>query len=182
MNRHLIAEGATDLAILQEVLRPELEANHLRLWAAGGKSAADSMARTVLAVRREPVVLLVDSDGRPREEEERYYEASLGEAAPREMWRVCLADPSIEICFFDPPESVTGLFGVTLSDADGVLARFRPRQVLDRLLSQQGVPSTPEGIRAFLAGKDLSVLRESELIKRIRRALDEVREHAVEVV
>ena len=174
MQTHIVVECNTDAAILKMVLAPELAGNGMRIWSAGAKSAADSLARTLLSVREEPTILVVDSDSESDTEERQFFENSLHRVAAKEMWRLCLAVPTIESCFFDHPEFVEDLFAIKLSEADKVLARFRPKDVLEKLFQSKGMRYSPESISTLLKDKDLTLLRESNLLRDIRKALAEI--------
>jgi hypothetical protein len=176
---HIVTEGDLDVAILRAILKPELDNKQTRIWSAGARSAADSLARSILAVRNEPVILVVDTDNQPVREVENHFEHSLGAAGPREMWRVCLAVPTIEAVFFDNPATFVELFDDSISESDKVLARFQPKEVLEKVLAQLNFKYNPEGVTAFLAKKGVSPLRQSRLVEAILKSVTELATTAV---
>jgi hypothetical protein len=177
MRRYLVTEAPTDVALLEVCLKPERAEHPLSFYAPESKSEAESVARSFLAVRHEPVVLVLNTNtNHPGsiEEQRDYFEGMLARGGPPEMWRVCLAIPEIESCFFDDLDFVERLFQTKLSEGDRVRAEFQPRAMLEKLFLTQNVPYTPEGIAQFLGDKDLSPIRESRLVREVREALDAV--------
>lgn len=111
----IIVEGEEDRAVLDAVLRPERAQLDLRLVAAGGRSAAVSTGRTLLASQNEPTLVVVDGDGadRARLRDELY--ASLSAASIGAACGVLVIDPDLDTWVF----SETGVLDRVLGQAAG---------------------------------------------------------------
>jgi hypothetical protein len=180
MTSHIVTEGPRDVALLRELLAPEREKYRVDFFSAGAKSAADSLARSILLVRHEPVILVVDADSTDPslvKEQQDYFTASLREVAPPDMWRVCLAIPEVEICFFDDIDFLQQLLGVQLTEEERARSKFQPKQVLESLFRKKNLPFSAAAMVVLLHDKDISPLRNSALITEIRKALEEVSAH-----
>ena len=62
MRCHVVVEGESDGRFIEQLLRRSYGPEQVRIVVAGGASAVTSSARTILATRREPVVVMVDAD------------------------------------------------------------------------------------------------------------------------
>ena len=182
MTIHLVTDRKIDSAILETVLGREIDRDGLQIHFTGTRSGAASKARTILVVRKEPVILVLECDDRTLGEEQQWHEGQLNRGGPRELWRVLLVVPTLDVCFFDHPEFVEGLFEAKLSEVDKMLARFRPREVIEKLFLSKGMPYTPESIANFLGDKDLSLLRESYPFRDIRKAIQEIQATVAQAV
>jgi hypothetical protein len=175
MHCYIIVAEPTGVALLKEILRPQVVERPLTIREGGVKSDAGRRARSLLVFRRDPVVVVTDTktnDPASVEELRDYVEYGLSEAARRDRWKVCMAVPELEICFFDDPSFVEQLFQTKLSEGDKVRAEFRPKEVLARLFQQKQIPYTEAGIAQFLGSQDLSPVRQSRLIREILEGVD----------
>jgi hypothetical protein len=143
MIHHVIAEGRTDIAVLKALLAPALSAAKgsvaVDFMEGGGWSAAESLARSILAIDREPVALVIDADSTsPTQIEERraVTEGLLGLYAPRSRWVVILMVPTIEELFFTAPTFLAEMLGLKTKVPAAILqqARFEPKVALTKLL------------------------------------------------
>jgi hypothetical protein len=174
---YIIAEGSTDVVILQALLQPELSISPIEFFSTGAKSGVDSLARSILVVQREPVIAVMDTDTTDPngiDEQRDFFTQSLGEVAPRDLWRVCLAVPEIEICFFHDIAATERLFQVTLPEEARMRARVQPKAVLTDLMKQLGRNYTPQHLQTLLDGQDLSAFRESPVIREVRQAVQAI--------
>lgn len=97
-NIHFVAEGKRDAHRLRAILKPHgIDARHI--INGGGKGAAISGARTILALKHHPVVLVLDADTTNeteiREERERLQEL-LSSASGGSDCRAFLAVPTLD--------------------------------------------------------------------------------------
>ncbi|MBI2301936.1 MAG: hypothetical protein HYU66_23790 [Armatimonadetes bacterium] len=132
----VVVEGITDRLLLERLLEEELASGLIRrIVEAGGRSAAESLGRTVLAVRRQPVVVVMDADSTDQEAiaaRRSYLESALAMVGPPPLWRVVLAVPVLEACLLDHPDVAADLLGHALSPSELELAEEAPTLLLSR--------------------------------------------------
>jgi len=123
--------------MLARLLSAEQEAGLIEIRAAGPSSSLYSAARTLLAVRGEPVALLLDADSTDPEAVARRRltaEEVVGDVANSAPLRVLVAVPALEALLFLRPDPVARAFGTTASDEHTLeLGRMNPREALKRL-------------------------------------------------
>lgn len=106
MKVYIVAEGQTDVALLQRLLQGRLGTD-VEFVSGGGRSAAISLAQSLLLARLQPVALVMDADSvvieRVHEQENIYYDL-LQARAMGVPFRVLLAVPAIEFLFFESPD------------------------------------------------------------------------------
>lgn len=139
MDTVLITEGHTDAQILRWCLSNEIDELGLRVLSAGGKSAADSVARTILVARRRPVALAVDADttdANAAQEKRQFYVQSLKEVAGTTPFAVELFIPTIEVVITDSPllrQLARGAQQKTVGETSS------PRDILESLAGHRGM-------------------------------------------
>lgn len=147
MKVYVLAEGMTDVLLLRRLLHKRTTAD-VEFVAAGEKSAAISLAQSLLVARLQPVVVVMDADSvvmeRVREQENIYFDL-LQPHAMGVPFRVLLAVPAVEFLFFEVPE-ILAEFGVEVTERDSIDAKYRPKQALDRLLRRTGAPTRDQFI------------------------------------
>jgi hypothetical protein len=168
---NLVTEGRRHAELLRAVL-PEISQAHddvaFEIWEGQGWSDADSLARSILAVRREPVVLIVDANSTDEQSiEERRLDLAdlLRQYGPREMWAVVLMVPEIEAIFFEDVALLRSLLGVQPKGRVLEKAKYNPREALEELLKQVGM--TYPAFLKTLQSADLSKLREAHQLRPI---------------
>src|SRR5947207_6144800 len=63
MDVHVVTEGKTDELLVRKLLTDELIHHpQIRVVEAGGRSSAQSLARSILGARSEPVAVVIDAD------------------------------------------------------------------------------------------------------------------------
>jgi hypothetical protein len=143
MKYHVITEGTTDVAVLKALLWRSISAAKATVAvdfeAAGGWSAAEALARSILAIDREPVALVIDSDTTsPQQIEERRAVTAglLGLYAPPSQWVVVVMVPMIEAIFFKDPAFLASVLGLKAKVSPAILhrAKFEPKPALDELI------------------------------------------------
>jgi hypothetical protein len=175
MDCFIVAEGSTDTAWLKWALAPETKRYRISFLEGGGKSAAMSLARSILAVRRDPVILVLDADtADPKEvrELEQVVREAIGLVAPESIWRVFLAVPVLEAWLLADPDFLRGVLKADPTDDGSV--RQDPKEVITALFQKARLKYTPKAIEKLSKGSKLLPLRETEPIQAIRRALEEL--------
>jgi hypothetical protein len=172
MTRHIIAEGESDKLLLTSVLKTADDLGEFDIIAAGGKSSAISMARSLLAVTDSAVGLVVDADTTDEDgvnEQRQFIIESLAMVAPPERYAVFQAVPEIEICFFDTPAVIAEFLGAELPSDLRLRARFEPGRVLvERATRRQVVSGAKDHLfRYILSARNVSLLAEAPLMKQI---------------
>jgi hypothetical protein len=171
----IVTEGQLDEALIGQLLRshPALRDLNIRVRAAGGRSAAQSKARTILTERREPVALVVDADTvdpRAVQQQRGFLEARLEQTAPPEEWRVILIVPEIEVLLFEDEKILQALVPQKPSPEDLIRARYEPKRVLERLLEKAGGRAALDA-RLRLGIVDLQSLWRSEALRPLEEFL-----------
>ena len=167
---HVVTEGPMDEALLAFLLRRAASGRGVEIISRSGRgrSEAESLASSILAGLREPVVLVVDADSRDArriEEQRRDFADLLGMHAPGSMWRVVLMVPEIEALLFRDPGLVREALDVELDERLLYRAKYEPRAVLKELLAEAGV--SYQDLLMRLEEADLSVLLDAPEIRQI---------------
>ena len=127
MNVYIVTEGADDEAILKAILSdPTKNQNNYRIVSAGGKSSAESYARSLLATGKGPVALVVDADTTEEwrsNELQRALDRSLSEVASGSDFKVIVIRPEIESLLFLNRELLSDIGG----DIDEAASARSPR-------------------------------------------------------
>lgn len=135
----LVTEGKFDRVLLSWLLAPEMQSGHVGVHDASGKSAAQSLAGSLL-LRGRPVVLAVDADAvipEQVEEQRQYLRYELGRLTRNASLHIELFVPEVEVILFSNRDFLDRLLGVPIADSDCVEAAFRPGAVLKRLIGGQ---------------------------------------------
>jgi hypothetical protein len=172
----IVTEGPTDQTIIEQLLRPEFEpgGGDYQIAVAGGRSAADSLARSYLMVRPDPVALFVDADtSDPDAVEERrlFLNESLGQVATSDRFRVILAVPEVEALLFSDRPLLEAMAGQEVGEGLWTEGKFRPREVLRSLIQHdlRNVLMQP------LPQHDLTEARKDEAAVQLRSFVAEAR-------
>src|SRR5262249_56763309 len=89
----------TDLAWLRWLLAPEIKEYKIDCYAGGTQSAAISLGRSIVGVRLEPAIVVVNSgttDPEKVAKDEDDMRWLLGRAAPASLWRLCVVGTAVE--------------------------------------------------------------------------------------
>jgi 5S rRNA maturation endonuclease (ribonuclease M5) len=170
MKLTVIVEGSTDAEIIRCALGHRAD---VRVVSASGRSAADSYARTVLVTKDTPVLLVVDADSNDeavQRERRSFHEASLGQVAHHDRWRVIVAKPEIESVLFQSDRVVAHLLGHELSSEQRAVARYAPKIVAAEVLGDKKLSDAIAG----LDEQDWVEVGRSELITQIDEFADHV--------
>lgn len=176
-NCYVVVEGPSDEVVLRHLLGPGEEGDRLEFRVAGGWSAADSLARSLLASGRGDVAVVVDADSvdpKRVEERKRFLTRSLEAIESRARWQVVVIEPELEALFFTDRDILESLVGHPVSDADFVGGYFEPRKTLQKLLK-----GDRESVyREKLPTLDLQKIRELPAIRELRDFLHRVARRA----
>jgi hypothetical protein len=148
-------------------------------WLGRPLSSIYSTARTILAVRREPVALVLNADTTdPAAVSTRRQEVEevIGEAASRAPFRWLLAVPALQSLLFSRPDLLTRTFGKGMFALDRVLdiGRFSPREAY-RLLDPNGSEEATFGrLLEALSAEDLAALRKEPPVRELIAFVTEI--------
>lgn len=133
---YVVTEGQADAKILEQVL-PHSLVEDVKFVVAGGRSRAESLARSLLIAKNVPVALVFDADTsdeqRVNEEVDflrEYLDYGSG-AAPSGVFP---AVPEIEAILFEDKSLVERATGQAFSDREWELGKLQPKQLLSTVL------------------------------------------------
>lgn len=116
----IVTEGPTDAAILRAILASVPDLPEYETVAAGGWSAADSLARSYLLIGKNDVALVVDADSRDPnvvEDRKRFLRRSLASVPSRTRFEVVVMEPTIESLLLEDRNDLEVLAGKSVSDS-----------------------------------------------------------------
>ncbi len=172
MKCHLVVEGSADVELIERLLADLPLVDAPRVVASGGKTGCIARARSILAVKREPVAVIVDADtteSRSVEELRAYFDSEMRAVATSAKWQVFVVRPEIEVLLFLVPAAIERFFGIPLNSEQRVRAEYTPKMILDELARQthKAGESRVQLIQG-LTEDELAVLRHHEDIAEIR--------------
>jgi len=140
MNCYLVTEGERGRSLLEALFR-EHSPHNITVVGGRGRSAAVSVAGTLLVKYTNPVGLIVDGDTVNDDQiadTKADLQALLQHAAPAERSRVFLAVPELEIIFFEgaAAEKLNHVFPDSMTEERRIRSRFEPRKVLAEILKE----------------------------------------------
>lgn len=168
MKCHVVVEGPTDAELFKRLLADLPLPERPRIVVAGGKMRCVSVARSILALKREPVVVVVDADNSEPdaiEEQRGYLEFEMRAVSTPAMWKVFLLQPELETLFFAVPAAIERFFGVRLSAEQKVRAEYSPKTVLSGLTKK---PWAEIELVQSLTKDELTQIRDRHEISEIR--------------
>ncbi|BBL74058.1 hypothetical protein [Methylomagnum ishizawai] len=175
MIAYVITEGPSDQALLKAVL-PEHLLREVRFVAAGGLSSMASLARSLLADRRVPVLIVADADTIDPEsiqDRRQSIEEAVAYVAHSIPVKVVLAVPEIESVFFRDAALLSRWLGYSPSPELLAMAHYQPRQALLKLLA----PAQKEIIHLLsdpLHESEIETLRDIPFIREIIQFLSAI--------
>jgi hypothetical protein len=176
MNAYVITEGAFDKQLLQALL-PQDVLKNTQIVAAGGISATKSLARSLVAERHAPIVIVMDADSTNPEiiqERRQGMEEVVKIVAGNTPVKVVMAVPQIESIFFQDPDLLARLFGYPLSQEIMGYADYQSNPALKSLLAGSNRTKLFEAI----TDKDTEILRNTPVIQDVVRFLRGLPDHA----
>lgn len=180
MIAYIISEGSFDAQLLKTVLPPNLLTD-VGVVSAGGASAVESLARSLVVRRRVPVLIVFDAGSVVPE----LVELRRQEIEEVILWvagntpvKVVPAAPEIERIFFQDVSLLSRLLGYTPPQNLLDRAVFQPKQVLEELIARSNIIQDISEILDRLTDEDLEILRSSPIMQEITHFLQSVRETA----
>jgi hypothetical protein len=166
--------------LISRILSDE-EKSDIEIRAVGGLSSIYSVARTFLASRRTPVVLVLDADSpEPAVASQRRQMAEevVGDVASGVPYKVIVAVPEMEILLFRRPELLRRLFGEALTDHVVELAQYSTRGALQKLAPGELYDALRRRILRAMTADDFRDLHQSDLIQELIGFLQSIRERS----
>jgi hypothetical protein len=178
MKTHVLVESNQSAFLLAKLLNSEQEAGLIEIRAAAPSSSLYSAARTLLAVRGEPVALLLDADSTDPEAVARRRltaEEVVGDVASSAPLRVLVAVPALEALLFQHPDPVARTFGAAAADQHMLdLGRLNPREALKRLDPAGHWWTASLNLVRSLDDKDIAELRSTPQIHELLQFLNDL--------
>ncbi len=178
---HVLAKSNFDGAFLATLLAEEQKRGSVEVGVINDLPSAYSVARTMLAVKRTPVAMVIDANSpEPEVASERKLRAEelLGDAAGGVPFRVLVAVPELAVLFFGRPELLRRVFD-TVDDHLIELAQLSPRRALQKLAPREPHEQAVFRILRAMESNDVDALRETELIRDLRGFIDEAAESSM---
>lgn len=161
---YVVTEGPSDADLVEFLLEPEIHERQsaddregierVRVVPGGGQSGAISLGRSLLALKRQPVALLVDADTNDEERIEEFRDFLIRElriTAGDTPFRVLIAVPVIESILFQSPSTTEWIreqLGEPVSAEYLLEAKYDPKKLTAKLLekafpgvAKEGAPS-----------------------------------------
>ncbi len=168
MNATVLTEGNFEGMFLATLIAEEQHLYDIEIKAVGGMSSVYSFARTLLAVKRTPVAVVIDADSPEPDvaaERQRSAEEVIGDAASGIPFRVIVAVPALEILFFRRPELLGRVFGAAINDHLMELAELSPRHALRKLASDKQFEAVRLELLKAMDAEDLRAIREMDIVQ-----------------
>jgi hypothetical protein len=178
---HALVESNTAAMLLLKTLQEEQAVGLVDIRAAGPASCLYAAARTLLAVRCEPVALVLDADSTDPEADRRRRQAAeevLGEATGAAPLRILVALPALESLLFLRPATVERAFGPVAEDVLE-LGRLSPRDALKKLDPNRSEYHASLNLIRALDDADITALRDVPPIRELRAFLEELQRDMV---
>lgn len=174
---YVITEGQTGVEILKHLLPPGLVKN-VGFIVRDDAYSAHSMAVTILANSRIPVVLIIDADTNDEQlihERLDFSRWSLKQAAVDVPFDVLLAKPSIEVVFFQDQSLLETVTQHKFTELEWKLAKLQPQALLAN--EPGGKLRAVQKLLRSLNKESLGVLRKHSLIQSLISFLSSILEN-----
>ena len=165
----IVTESAPDARFLRWALGEAAE--RAAFYVGGGKSAADSLGRSIVIRDRRPTAVVLDADQVDPEEvasERDFYEYSLASVAARTPTLLLLAVPTLEAVAFADPDLLERVAGRKLGEPERIRAEYDARKALDDLLGGDRVRPPLDRFVDAAAAFDPAPVQRHDLIRRLR--------------
>ncbi len=170
---YLITEGRSDEEILKNLL-PKDVVNKAMFVVGSGRYSAQSLARSVLAVRREPVALVLDADTTEPEairEQQDFLREALGQAAAGTSFEIFLAAPELEVLFLESPDFLANLASHSVSSIEMELAKSSPKKFLHLISGEPDRTRLMKKLIENIDARSLSLMRRHPLLTNLTEFL-----------
>jgi hypothetical protein len=167
MSVSVLTESNFDGMLLTTLLAAERGRDGVDVGVVKGLSSGYSVARTILAVKRIPVAVVIDADSPEPEvasERQRRAEEVLADIAGGVPFRVIVAVPELEILFFERLDLLHRVFG-HVDRHVFELALLSPRRAIGKLAPDEPYEFARFRILRAMDADDVQALRETELIR-----------------
>jgi len=157
MKAYVFVEEASDAAVLRRLM-PAALAQDVQLVSAQGMGSLASLARSVLATRRKPAAVIVDSYSVAPElirDRRQNLEDLIWLVAGGVPTKVVMAVPELRGIFFHDPHLLPQVLGRELPAEVLIRARYEPGAVLEELLAQSSGVKSVEQLALALSPEDL---------------------------
>jgi len=181
MRASVLTEANFDGMLLATLLADEEKRDGVEIRVVSGLSSGYSVARTMLAVKRIPVAVVIDADSPEQEvasERQRSAEEVLGDAASGVPFRVIVAVPELEILFFKRPQLLKKVYGKSVTALVTELGQVSPRRALQKLDPDLSYEHLRFKILRAMDEADIKALRATALIKELLSFLREAVEYS----
>jgi len=174
---HVRIGSDTAGVLLARLLKPEIGDGQINLRVSRQTSALYASAKTLVAIKNEPVALVLNADSTEPAMADRVRDDAaevIGEFAAAASLRILVAVPSIESLLFHCPEAVWRAFSPTspyLID----LGLISPGDALRKLQGATDRHDAALQIIAKLNDDDITALRRASPVRDILEFLEEVR-------
>ena len=168
---YVVTEGQSDARILKRLL-PQAVVEGTEFVVGAGRYSAQSLAATILAVKRRPVALVVDADTEDElaiREQAEFLRELLRQTAAGIPFEVFTAVPEMEAVFFQDKSVVERLIDRKFEDQEWVIAKHQPKRSLGLALGQQ--PLVIEELLGDLPPESVHVLQQHPLVGQLSRFL-----------
>jgi hypothetical protein len=170
---YIVSEGPFGAQFLHAILPHDL-LRGVEFVPCKGTYDATTMASSLLAARRTPVALVVDSDTTDSESiQERRITLRdlLMTAAAGIPFAAILAVPEIEAVLFQDPALLRNLFGDGIPERTTWIARYEPRTALEELFQRSSLTKDRSRLLNALDAVPLDALRQAEPIRELSNFL-----------
>ena len=165
VRKYVVTKGTTDTLLLQKLLPANVKSD-VAFIEGKGKSSAESMSRSLLAVKQRPLALVLDANSSNEAAIEEYRHVVrefLGQASAGTEYEVFLAVPEIEGLFFYDRTVLHSLIGLDPGDISFAVGQYVPRKTLCELLNRES--SNFEDLVSSLDDNAICVLQSHPLIQ-----------------
>ncbi len=167
---YVVTEGKSDVELLKKVL-PKSIVKDVEFIAGSGRYSAQSLTRSILAVKQLPTAIVADSDTEDEstiQEQKDFLRESLHQASAGIQFEIFLAVPEIEIVFFQEPTLLEKLAHQNFSNIEWEMAKSHPKEFLKKHVKNSGA------LLKNLDNQAIEVIRRHPLVSGLSQFLSSV--------
>lgn len=176
MKVYVFVEGVCEVELLRRLLPAEWHASLVFVPVARAASIP-SLARSILATRRQPVAVVLDSDSLSPDlihDRRQNMQELIQVAAPSVPAKVVMAVPQLEAILFHDPQLLPKVLERAFTPELVARARFEPAVVLKELLAQSAGMSTLAQLLNALSPQDVETLKAAPPVRELNEYLQRV--------
>ncbi|HYW22206.1 MAG TPA: hypothetical protein VE956_23410 [Nodularia sp. (in: cyanobacteria)] len=164
---YMIAEGETDIEILQKLL-PKNLIQDIQFIAGESSYRARSLATSLLATRKIPVALVIDAD---TDNESQVFEKQdlinylSNQASSGTPFQLLLAVPKLEILLLEDKSLIEKIAQRKFNDLEWQFAQSKPKEFLETVLGKK--QSINEIIFSDIKKQEIKILQQHPLIQQM---------------